>query len=270
MSRGDGFTTADVDTGYFEDAKLRDLWQRLLDPDKMARAVCLHKATVLASWRQGCRVTVTQGAPLWLVADDELVSALRASKMLDRSGRVPQASWDQWYGPAAARREARREAGRIGGRASGSGRSTIAERSPKQPLTVAEPVRTVPLPSGPAVPEDARPPETDKEPDPADAYWTLTGKYPTSKPLAWIDDLTRTYGAMAVIRAVAEAHQADPATASLLGRAQDRLRRDARTLDLRAQAVAQTQIQARRASPRPVVDEAERQRVLRELMGGTA
>ena len=63
MSRDDGFAIADMDSGYFEDAKMRDLWQRLRDPDRMARALCLHSATLLASWRAGERVTVTQAAP---------------------------------------------------------------------------------------------------------------------------------------------------------------------------------------------------------------
>jgi len=119
-------------------------------------------------------------------------------------------------------------------------------------------------------PEREAEPTGDKEPDPADAYWSLTGKYPTDKPLAWIDDLTRTYGAMAVIRAVADAHQTDKTAATLLGRAQDRLRRDARTLDLKAQVAAQTAITERRAAPRPVVDEVERMRILKELIGGPA
>ena len=119
MSRDDGFAVADVDSGYFEDAKLRDLWQRLHDPDQMARAVVLHQATVLASWRQGGRVTVTQACPLWANVDADVLEALMAVKLLDRGGRLPVASWTEWFGAAQNRREIRRESGRLGGLASG-------------------------------------------------------------------------------------------------------------------------------------------------------
>lgn len=274
MSRDDGFPVADIDSSYLDDAKMRVLWQRLQDTSLMTHAVLLHQATFLASWRHGERVTVAEAAPTWLPVDGGLVAHLRAVKLLDRSGRVPCETWDRWFGPALARREARRKAGRTGGQASGRARSTDAEANVQQTSTDAEPVRpsVQAVQAGPSVPSGDAPADAseDREPDPADAYWTLTGKYPTDKPLGWIDDLTRTYGAMAVIRAVGEAHRADPATASLLGRAQDRLRRDARTLDLKAQAAAQTAIVARRSTPRPVTDEAERQRVIRELMGAPA
>jgi hypothetical protein len=74
--------------------------------------------------------------------------------------------------------------------------------------------------------------------DPADDYWTLTGKYPSDKVLPWIDRLTAEYGAGPVTRAIAECHQQDRDTQTLLGRAQDVLRRDARGLD-RAEKVAE-------------------------------
>lgn len=159
MSRDDGFPIADVDTGYFDDAKIKDLWQRLRDPDRMARAIVLHKATVLASWRQGCRVTVTQSCPLWMTVDADLLEALIAVHLLDRGGRLPSTSWTEWFGPAQNRRKIRRESGRLGGIASGISRSTstsVGEASVPHPLTDAEPVR----PSVPTVPtskpDDAR------------------------------------------------------------------------------------------------------------------
>ena len=161
MSRDDGFPVADVDSAYFDDAKMRDLWQRVRDADRMARAVVLHTATLLASWRQGERVTVAQAHPLWMVHDDEIVADLKAVKMLDRAGKIPLGPWDRWFGAAYRRREARREIGRTGGLASGKSRSTVGEPSVQLDGSVSEPVRpsvrssrpsSPSVPSGPSVP----------------------------------------------------------------------------------------------------------------------
>jgi hypothetical protein len=80
--------------------------------------------------------------------------------------------------------------------------------------------------------------ETSTAGDPADDYYVMTGKYPNDKVLGWIDGLTGEYGADAVTRALATCHQQDRSTTTLLGRAQDVLRRDARGLD-RAEKVAE-------------------------------
>lgn len=150
MSRDDGFPVADVDSAYFDDAKMRDLWQRLHDADKMARAVVLHAATLLGSWRQGERITVGQAVPLWMIADDDLVADLRAVRLLDRHGKIPTGPWNQWFGVAHKRREARREIGRTGGLASGKSRSTVSEASVQLDSSASEPVRPS-VPSGPTV-----------------------------------------------------------------------------------------------------------------------
>lgn len=151
MSRDDGFPVADVDSAYFDDAKMRDLWQRVHDPDLMARAVCLHAATLLGSWRQGERITVAHAAPLWMHADEQLVGHLKSVKLLDRAGKIPSAGWAQWFGSAYRRREARREIGRTGGKASGKSRSTVSEPSVEEQSSVSEPVR----PSVPSVRSDS-------------------------------------------------------------------------------------------------------------------
>lgn len=154
MSRDDGFPVADVDSAYFDDAKMRDLWQRLHDPDRMARAVILHAATLLGSWRQGERITVAQASPLWMVQDVEIVDDLKAVRMLDRTGRIPLGSWNKWFGVAFKRREVRRETGRAGGLASGKARSTDGEGSVQGESSLTEPVRpsVPPVPSGPTGP----------------------------------------------------------------------------------------------------------------------
>lgn len=147
MSRDDGFPVADVDSAYFDDAKMRELWQRVHDTDRMARAVTLHAATLLSSWRHGERVAVSQAAPLWIAADEQTIDDLKAVRMLDRAGKIPVGPWTRWFGAAHQRREARRASGRSGGLASGKVRSTDAEASLQQPSTFAEPVR----PSVPSV-----------------------------------------------------------------------------------------------------------------------
>lgn len=67
--------------------------------------------------------------------------------------------------------------------------------------------------------------------DPADTYWSLTGRYPQGRLLAWIDDLAETYGRDAVASTIAAVHHADPDVKSLLGRVKDVLAREARRLD---------------------------------------
>lgn len=88
--------------------------------------------------------------------------------------------------------------------------------------------------------------------DPAEAYWSLTGKFPTDKPLSWIDDLTRKYGADATIRALAKAHTADRSAATLLGRAQDILRAEARQIDRQEREDEQARLREKRAKPRTI------------------
>lgn len=108
-------------------------------------------------------------------------------------------------------------------------------------------------------------------PDPADAYWTLTGKYPNDKALSWIDDMASSYGPEPVLRAIAQAHVSDRSTASLLGRAQDLLRADARALSLKDQAAVRANLKERRAEPRTEVDpDALRAEIQRLMQPGAA
>jgi hypothetical protein len=95
---------------------------------------------------------------------------------------------------------------------------------------------------------------TPRAPDPADAYWSLTGKYPNGGALSWIDDMSASYGPDAVVRAVAKAHLEDKAVSTLLGRAQDILRSEARALSLKEQANVRQTLKERRAAPRADID----------------
>jgi len=117
MSREDGFDVADVATGHLDDPKVKALWRAVApDQDRMSRALTLHLSVLLASWRQGARVTVAEAVPVWLDPDAELVATLQAVGLLDRTGKLPVRSWKGWFGPAWDRREKRRAAGALGGR----------------------------------------------------------------------------------------------------------------------------------------------------------
>lgn len=204
MSRDDGFAVADIDTSYFDDAKMRDLWNLLRDPDRMARAVCLHKSTLLASWRAGTRVTVTQAAPLWLPVDEALLGALREAKLLDRFGKIPADSWQTWFGTAYNRREARRVSGRAGGLVAAKRRdpsrenapvraqqrSSDATATPEQTDRFAVPVR----PSDPTVrPTRARARDDDDDRPDLDAWLLVRRRPPTERQRAFLDAYQATF-----------------------------------------------------------------------------
>lgn len=146
MSRDDGFPVADVSTSHLDDPKVRALWRELgPDQGRMARALVLHLAVVLASWGHGCRVTVHEASPVWQEIDPVLVDALVSARLLDRAGRIPIRSWNGWFGPAATRRETLRERWRRANTKRTQGDSAATARIPRGK-------NDVPLP--PSVPSD--------------------------------------------------------------------------------------------------------------------
>lgn len=152
MARDEGFTIADIASDYYDDEKIRRLWRRLQDPGDMCEATTVHKATVLASWKEGKRVTVEEAVPLWLAARPEIVSALMAVGLLDRGRRVPSRSWSEWYEPARLRREARRAGGRNGGLAKAAASQAVAKPKPGSTRPAVRPVRPSVRPDKPFSP----------------------------------------------------------------------------------------------------------------------
>ena len=142
MSRDDGFDVADVATGLYDDPKVKALWRALPDQGRMSHALALHMATLLASWRHGCRVTVQEAVPVWLVPDAELIAALQAVRLLDKAGRLPGRSWRGWFEPVAGRRDAARERWRK----ANARRSAVTTRLPRGNSHL-------PPPSGPSGPD---------------------------------------------------------------------------------------------------------------------
>lgn len=140
MPRDDGFAVADMDTGKHNDPKFKRLWKIVRDEALMNAAVALYEATQLESWAEGERVCADDAAPFWMVDAAPSLTALREANLLDDEFKIPVHAWESWFRPAFDRREQRRESGRIGGKRSRSD----AEPKPKQRLSGAEPVRTVP------------------------------------------------------------------------------------------------------------------------------
>jgi hypothetical protein len=85
--------------------------------------------------------------------------------------------------------------------------------------------------------------------DPADGYWSLTGRYPKDAALSWIDRLTETYGAEAILSALVKAHVTDRSVNTLLGRTEDLLRSDARQLDRAEKAAEKARVAEKRSQP---------------------
>ena len=114
MTRAGGFAHANLDTSFLDDPKLRAL-RRRVGVQRSEHCVVLYLALVLESWRSGRRMKVNEAVQDWQDVDEDDVRALRAVGLVDRTERIPKASWDGWYGAAAGRREQLREAGRKGG-----------------------------------------------------------------------------------------------------------------------------------------------------------
>jgi hypothetical protein len=141
MSREDGFSTADVDPGLMHDPKMIALARQAHDAGLTMSCVGLYLATLLASWRDGDRVSIEDAAPAWWSDPiDPFRARLEDVGLLDADGCVPPHAWDAWFGPARDRRELRREAGRRGGEASAKRRSSTATAPLEHALSGAEPV----------------------------------------------------------------------------------------------------------------------------------
>jgi hypothetical protein len=119
----DGFAVADVDVGFMHDRKVVALSRLLNDDALCAVAVVMYQAVVLASWEAGERVAIEDAQPAWLrVSLGGVRSSLEAVALIDAEGRVPEATWEGWFGPARDRRSLRRAQGRAGGLASARAR----------------------------------------------------------------------------------------------------------------------------------------------------
>ncbi|MGD0247805.1 MAG: hypothetical protein ABSB75_02015 [Candidatus Limnocylindrales bacterium] len=138
MSRDDGFSIADTDTGMLSDPKILTLARQLRDPIRTGAAIALYDAVRLASWKAGRRLTLEETVPgWWLDPFDELAAALVSAGLIDDEHRIPAHAWESWYGPARDRRQRLRDLGSKGGKAAHEPVERTVERT-------VEPVPTVP------------------------------------------------------------------------------------------------------------------------------
>lgn len=135
MSRDNGFTLADIDTGLYADAKVRRLARLLRDPRETAVHVALYEALLLGSWADGERVTLEDAAPAWwLDPVDDIAANLEKVHLIDAEGRIPEHAWESFYLPAWERRERRRHSGKLGGQLSSAQRRSSGATSGAQAL----------------------------------------------------------------------------------------------------------------------------------------
>ena len=109
MSRDTGFAIADFSTSHHDDAKVKAMWRALRDEAAMNTALVLFDAVVLASWRDGKRVTAGEACPVWIADVDTPAKTLTDYGLLDETARIPRATWNLWFGVAKKRRNESRE-----------------------------------------------------------------------------------------------------------------------------------------------------------------
>jgi hypothetical protein len=116
--------------------------------------------------------------------------------------------------------------------------------------------------------DEHEPTRAREDADPADAYWSLTGTYPTGPSLKWIDDLAEHYGQEATTRALVRAHVADAQRSTLLGRTRDILASEARALDRKERDDERERVRQKRAAPKVLPEwEQEFRRMIAERYG---
>jgi hypothetical protein len=157
MSRDDGFGIADVDTGFYSDPKVVALARRLRDPMVTAAHLTAYEALVLASWRAGARIMLSDAMPAWwLEPADDVLANLVAVELVDDDGRLPERVFEAWFRPAWNRRESARSKGRKGGRAHAQAvpDSGSAQAQPEPSLSPTGAELNPSVPSVPSVPTD--------------------------------------------------------------------------------------------------------------------
>lgn len=111
--RDDGFSIADVSTVLLDDAKVRKLARRCPDDGELSARIVVYMATLLASWREGRRLTASESES-WIEPTEERLADLREVALFDAQNRVINRAWERYFRPAWERREQARSAGRKG------------------------------------------------------------------------------------------------------------------------------------------------------------
>lgn len=266
MSR-DELTRMDVDTGFLYHRKTRAL--QVAHPERWPVYYTAYLAVLAESWKKGTRLTL---ADSWSVAFpctlEEALAALVGVELLDAAGRIRMGSWKEWVEPALERIGRKSAAGKTGASArwekerarrastktapDGNATSMRPHRqndAPRQPSTPATPA----TPTTPASAPDVVPME--QEADALDAWFRLTGSWPSLKVRPWLEELARNHGDAAVERALAEEALVDADRKTLLSRTSSRLDREEHEAEKARQAAATRRAAEERVAVESMSDE---------------
>lgn len=259
----DHLTRYDCDTRWLYGDHARKLQRQ--HPTDWPVYWCAYQATLAESWWEGQRVSIDDAwSPIIPCTLEAAKEALQEAGLLDRSGRVTAGAWRTWYEPVAARMGKRSTAGSIGAKARweaerarkadatakngvdridatnslpkggepehpaggdaitrenrkvGAMRPHSVPDAPSQPSKPSKPSQGIASPAGPG----------DDPPDALDAWFRLTGSWPSPKVIPWLEDLSRDHGEAEVSEALAVELMADDDRKTLLSRTQARLARD--------------------------------------------
>src|SRR5688500_18737060 len=103
-NRDDGFPIADISTVLLDDAKVRKLARRCPEDGELSARLVIYMATLLASWREGRRLTASE-AESWIEPSDERLADLREVALFDAQNRILARAWERYFRPAWERRE---------------------------------------------------------------------------------------------------------------------------------------------------------------------
>lgn len=226
-----------VYSSVIDDPKFADVY-----PNEAAIGTWLKLLlTADAVWPASCDLPRwVRPGPLRLLVDAGIVDLLPAHRF-----RIHGLDAERTRRAASAAVGGRASARSRGAEHSLNDRSTVVPTSfPDQPNEI-EPIRAETKNETKNEPSNPRADTT----DPADAYWQLTGKYPSDKALSWIDDMAAKFGSEATVRAIATCHIEDRNGKDLLSRTQDRLRAEARELDRREREDEQRRLAEKRSRP---------------------
>lgn len=259
MSRN-GLTRADIDVGMMSDPKVGALARVLRDSIRTAAAVALYQAVVLASWREGRRLTVSESLPgWWLDPYDDLADVLATVGLLDADHRIPEQAWDNWHGPAEERIERYRDLAARGGKAKAKRDAearAIAEGEAHAiaPGEANSEALAVPYATAHAIDQASQPAyqafqasqpashaNGDDDSDHLDAWYRLTGSWPSKQASRWLDELARDYGSARLASALAVEWMSDPDKAKVIGRVRNNLASESHQAEKERVAKAKTE-----------------------------
>lgn len=189
---------AQVSLSLFADQKVRRLFHQ--QEELVARAAMgLWLDVLLTSWAEESREPADE-----VILDAEackpLVEALQAAKLLDTHARIPEKTWDRWWGRVEERRASDRQ--RQQARRASTGVTAGHDVSHVTPVdsTVTSPSPSL---SNSLEEESVRGGDALLEA----AVVALGTISPTPKAMDWVDEMAEAYGQQPTITALMEAHK---------------------------------------------------------------